>query len=47
MYPIQFQAFPVLLDFPNGIFYIKSETEGDKESPCFRPFWIGATPGKF
>jgi hypothetical protein len=35
---IQFQPFLVLLKPPNGVFKSKVENNGEKASPCFRPF---------
>jgi hypothetical protein len=41
MCPNQFQSQLLFLDLPNRIFFGKVEKNGDKASPCFRPFWVG------
>jgi hypothetical protein len=41
MYTIKFQALMVYLNLPNGIFYSKGQSNGDKASPYFKGFLIG------
>jgi hypothetical protein len=47
MCPIQFQSFLVLLDPPEAYSKAKLKNNGDKASPCFRPFWKGNLSDRF
>jgi hypothetical protein len=44
---ILFQAIPVYLNLPNGASKAKLKSNGDKPSPCFKPFLIGNMSDKF